>query len=534
MGTIGAPNIAQWQLDEYRQASELQNQRQQLAQNQALQNQQIAASKQSMEQQAALAPAAVQQGQQNVQATTLENQQKQFAIQHQKVLTDIQQKHVTRDETGKPTGIDYDGVVSDAGAAGIPPDEIAKIQTVQNGLKEQAQKLSDQQAAAHEKENKRIYEITQGLAEFPEGTPERDKAYQAALMAEGSKGAKAIEHWPTKTPTDADLGMWDAQLGMHGQALADAKTKAETKHALMGSPEQAIMNDWISKHPGKGPAEFNVANKALAPTINYNLQAQGVPAGGAAKVASQGETSPGKLQEAIPANIKPTVMAVVEGRMTAPTGFALKSPYWQNVMNQVYAIDPQFNEQRAQLRKAYTLGPQSKEINAINTVIDHVGVMNDAVDALNNSDVKALNAIANKFGVETGSSAPAVFKTIVHRVGPELSKAYLGSGGSAGERGADENDFNVNLAPGILKDNANVTLHLLNSKIGALRNQWDENAAPGVQSFDERFLTKNAKSALAKVGAGGSSKGHVIKIGNDRYQYKGSGPTEDLANYDKL
>lgn len=509
MGSIGAPSISDWSLEERRQQVQEQQFADQLAQQKLAQQQSNAI------QQGQLANQTAAQGNQNqlapeqLKQEQLKNQQAQLAIQHQQVLTGIQQKHVTRDEAGKPTGIDYAGVINDAAAAGIPPEQLGELQKMQVGLQEQAQKLSDAQVAAHEKENKRIYEITQGIGEFPEGSPERDQAYQKALMAEGEKGPKAIEHWPTKTPTNADLGMWDAQLGMHGQALADAKTKAETKKDLMGTPEQAIMNDWLAKHPGKGPSDFNVANKALAPTITYNLQAQGVPAGGAAKAASQGETNPKSLQDAIPANIKPTVMAVVEGRMTSPTGFALKSPYWQNVMNQVYAIDPQFNEQRAQLRKAYTLGPQSKEINAINAVIDHVGAMNDAVDALNNGDLKVLNGLANKFGVATGTSASAVFKTIVHRVGPELSKAYLGAGGSAGERGADEADFSDSLAPNILHDNANVTLHLLNSKIGALRNQWDENSAPGVQSFDDRFLTKNARAAIAKQGStssGGSGK----------------------------
>src|SRR5262249_38388928 len=136
-----------------------------------------------------------------------------------------------------------------------------------------------------------------------------------------------------------------------------------------------------------------------------------------------------------------TAQAIVEGRQSAPSGFALSTPYWQRVMGGVAQLDPQWSEQRAQLRKDFTVGKHSTEINDINTAMGHVGVLGDAIDALNNNNVRVLNSIANRLGLETGSDAITTFKTIVHRVGPELTKAYLGAGGSAGERGADEKDF---------------------------------------------------------------------------------------------
>ena len=181
-------------------------------------------------------------------------------------------------------------------------------------------------------------------------------------------------------------------------------------------------------------------------------------------------------------------------------------------MNNVYALDPQWNEQRAQLRKAYTVGPQSKEINAINTAVGHVGVMNDAIDALNNGDVKVLNAIGNRLGVETGQDPVTTFNTIVHRVGPEIAKAYIGAGGSAGERGSDEKDFDPSLGPKQLRSNVAITAELLRSKISSLANQWDENKSTGMPSFQERFIMPAAQQTIDRLSPQGANTGGGNRI----------------------
>jgi hypothetical protein len=205
------------------------------------------------------------------------------------------------------------------------------------------------------------------------------------------------------------------------------------------------------------------------------------------------------------------VAGIIEGRQSMPSAFALKTPYWQGIMQAVYQIDPQFSEQRAQLRKSYTVGKQSGEINAINTAMGHVGVLGDSIDALNNGDVRVLNSIANRVGVEIGSTPVTTFNTIVHRVGPELSKAYIGSGGSAGERGADEKDFDPARGPAQIKNNVGITAQLLRSKISSLQNQWDMNRAPGMKSFQDQFIMPEAKRQLDKwapaapnIGTGGN------------------------------
>jgi len=222
------------------------------------------------------------------------------------------------------------------------------------------------------------------------------------------------------------------------------------------------------------------AIKTMVPAFNFNLQAGGL----------QG-------QQVSPAQ-KATSDAILEGRMSPPGSFALRTPYWQAVMGDVFQRDPQWSEQRAQIRKDFTVGKHSTEINAINTAMGHVGVLGDAIDALNNNDIKALNRIANFVGVQTGKDNVTTFNTIVHRVGPEIAKAYIGAGGSAGERGSDEKDFDPSLGPQQLKSNVGITAKLLRSKIGALENQWNQNKSDSMPSFQDRFITPEAKAQLDK------------------------------------
>jgi hypothetical protein len=320
-----------------------------------------------------------------------------------------------------------------------------------------------------------------------------------AMIVDQINGAKTLgsKYTLTRDPqTQAPIELVDRQGNHYSQSNLpkdpeaqqmwnDAKTASKQKEAQ--DPTKAAMQDWLSKNPGKGPADYEEYMKKIVPAYKFNLES-------------------GAASGSAPLNPRQTATrdAILEGRQTPPSGFALSTPYWQTVMGGVYESDPQFNEQRAELRKDFTVGKHSGEINATNTALGHVGVLGNAIDALNNNDVKGLNTIANFLGVQTGKDNVTTFNTIVHRVGPELSKAYIGAGGSAGERGSDEKDFDPSLGPQQLKSNVGITAKLLRSKIGALENQWNQNKSDTMPSFQDRFLTLEAKQQLNKWAPEGS------------------------------
>jgi hypothetical protein len=313
------------------------------------------------------------------------------------------------------------------------------------------------------------------------------------IVPEPSLGAKSQAEIAVKKTEAASAGL-------------DPEQTLQYVYGIKPTPQnvdQQELNDWMQKNPGKGPSDFLKYKSTIVPAFNFNLQQGGVGNGSNFPPG----TSPDEMYKSFGAKAG-VIRGIVEGRQSPPSAFAQKTPYWQDVMEKVYQVDPNWNEQTAQLRKSYSSGKQSTEINSINTALGHVGVLGDSIAALNNGDVKQLNAIANQLGVQTGKTAVTTFNTIVHRVGPELAKAYIGSGGSAGERGSDEKDFDPNLGPKQLAANVGITARLLRSKIGSLENQWNQNAAPGMKSFQDQFITPEAKTALAKY----SPQGGLIQV----------------------
>jgi hypothetical protein len=188
-----------------------------------------------------------------------------------------------------------------------------------------------------------------------------------------------------------------------------------------------------------------------------------------------------------------------QGQMPSP-----RSPNYAPTLAALTGIDPSFNAANYDIRKQmmtkYTSGSEANQINAINTALGHVGVLNDAVDALNNGRIPFLNSLANRLGVAVGKDPVTTFKTIVHRVGPELTTAYVQGGGGEGERGTTAADFSENLAPQQLKSNASITATLLRSKIDSLENQYKNTM--GRQDFQQRFISPAASASMQRLTQG--------------------------------
>lgn len=370
--------------------------------------------------------------------------------QHLKMQTDL----ATRDEKTLKNALDSGNLFAGA------------LDTIKQMPLEQRPQGVKSQLAILAKQGIDVSKVAQTVQGLPDLSDETINGVEASLIGHN----KAVEQEMARRKTAVEE--------LQAQTAAK-KLQAEMPGGALQDVSKAEMNDWLTKNPGKGPSDFMAYKAKLVPQFNFNLQSQGGPE--------------------VPLNDrqKNTAQAILEGRMKAPSGFALKTPYWQTVMGEVFKQDPQWSEQRAELRKSFT---QDKEIGAINTALGHVGVMYDAIDALGNNNVKALNAIGNRLGIELGTgSAVTKFNTIIHRLGPELSKAYIAGGGSAGERGTDEKDFDPSLGPKLLKDNAAITAQLLRSKISSKAFQWDQNKTEGMPSFEDKFIMPEAKQVLEKL-----------------------------------
>ena len=177
---------------------------------------------------------------------------------------------------------------------------------------------------------------------------------------------------------------------------------------------------------------------------------------------------------------QPSTMAQMIANYQVPlqTALARTPPAARNaLLDQVKSLNPQFQEQNYQAYQKTendaTSGKLAESSRALNTMMGHLGTLNQAADALNNGDIQILNRIANTIGVQTGSTAKTTYDTILHRLGPEVTKAYVAGGGTSGERGTNEEDFGSSLGGNQIKQNIGISAYLADSLIKANQEQYN-------------------------------------------------------------
>ena len=231
-----------------------------------------------------------------------------------------------------------------------------------------------------------------------------------------------------------------------------------------------------------------------------------------------GPTGAGTLAN-LPASVANQVQALVDGRMAFPSGFALKSPYWQNMLNLVGQVDPTFDavnyNKRAQTAQAFSKGKQADAVRAINQTIAHASSLNDASASLDNFNGMAtpLNLVVNPVESFFGDSRQGIFKQKAMAVASELRKVFQGSGGSGNltELKAWEDSLPVNASRQQQSDYLKSGIELLGGAMGALDNQYKTGMGSRASITD--LLSPKAMAALAKLPGGadvlGTYKGAV-------------------------
>ena len=201
---------------------------------------------------------------------------------------------------------------------------------------------------------------------------------------------------------------------------------------------------------------------------------------------------------------QPSTMAQMVGDYEVPLQTALaRTPIAarNNLLSQIKAINPQFQEQYYQTfqktENDATSGDLAKSSKALNTMMGHLGVLNQAAEALNNGDIQGLNRIANAIGVQFGSTAKTTYETIVHRLGPEVT---------------NEEDFSSNLSPDQIKQNIGISAYLADSLIKANQGQYERGTyGRGRQKLmtDEAEGTRQrlVQQVPANLRGGGSTQG---------------------------
>lgn len=145
-------------------------------------------------------------------------------------------------------------------------------------------------------------------------------------------------------------------------------------------------------------------------------------------------SAPGNLQltgddylQTVPAGMRGTVKAIAEGRQKALSGYALTKPQGMAIMAAVNQYDPSWSEQRAQLRSAFTTGPEGRNIGNLNTATVHLDRWHEAAKAMANGSWQPGNQLWNYVKTKFGAEAPTNHAFVLNALAGEAANALKGN-----------------------------------------------------------------------------------------------------------
>lgn len=306
--------------------------------------------------------------------------------------------------------------------------------------------------------------------------------------ADGTARFIVAEATPYQNPLD--VAVKKAQLaGLNAENAVRGKTFTTTGHDAYGQPTYGLVD--LTKPNGGIPPP--TGSQAATDTLTPN---------------DQGISGTDYLST-LPKPMADQVKALAEGRLAFPSGFALKTPYWQQMITRVSQYDPSFDavnyNSRSKTRNDFTSGKSAQNITSFNTAIGHLGELDKAIDGLGNSDFPTIN-MAKNASVSVGNSDRgaklAAFNTAKNAVEEELTRAFKGSGGSLTEVENWGKLLDAASSPAALKQVVHSAVNLLASRIDAVGEQY--NKGMGTTSDPVKLLNPKAQKIWAALNGNGA------------------------------
>lgn len=330
-----------------------------------------------------LQKAQIQNAQLDTQSKQLEVAQQQRDAQDQQTMRTQAPNFVQKDQSGKVTGFDSDGYFNSLLANSVSPTKVAAIRQQQAQMSKALSESGEAALKLQDAKTDNAYQILEGVrqaAKLPGAGPNTMQgAYQDALPRLQQLGIDTSQY-PKQFAQVGDQGLqqFEAMIGAHKQIINDAKNQSETdkntaqeNEAQAGanqrttesawyqahgmapgvSAETQGMSDWLQKNPGKGPSDYITAMKKIVPAYNFNLQANGT-GGGQPPTHSDGTPLTQDELYASFGTKAGVVKGIVENRQKPPSGAAQTSPYWRDVMQKVYQVDPQWDGSKSPTERA--------------------------------------------------------------------------------------------------------------------------------------------------------------------------------------
>ncbi|CAA2139601.1 hypothetical protein [Hyphomicrobium sp. ghe19] len=315
-----------------------------------------------------------------------------------------------------------------------------------------------------------------------------------------------------------DVRLRNAQIaGAEGENAMRGKQFTTVGRDVYGQPTYGVVD--LTKPNGGLPQQQAATGQPLQPT-------------------PQGASGEDYLKT-LPKPMADQVKAIAEGRIPIPGGFALKTPYWQQMMTHISQYDPTFDavnyNARAKTRNDFTSGKSAQNITSFNTAIGHLDELDHAIDGLDNSDYTAVNAATNATSGVNADRAKrlAAFNTARNAVVEELTRAFKGTGGSLTEVQEWEKLIDPKASPAALKQTVKTAVNLLASRIDSVGEQYSKGM--GTTADPVKLLSSKAQKTWKKwnpdaepeqPAASGAPRATVPQPGEvrDGFRFKGGNP----------
>lgn len=337
--------------------------------------------------------------------------------------------------------------------------------------------------------------LKQQIAIHQGGKQQADEALKAAEKRKNEAQAKLDEAGiPGK---QAEGQIKQAEAGMISQGgmnkeMADAKylglqTKAKSGFPI-APPDKAFMAAYEKQ-------------KTLNATTTFNLQNAGATGGGGKPSAIAQGIADGSIKWSDA--VSPRTPMVVKAALLA----------------EVKSIKPDFKssdfEVEKKVQEKFTSGNAADQLTAINIAREHMSTFKQTAAALDNGNFKLANQVGNWLGTEFGSDKATNFNVARSAFAGEVGKAFAGANVGVSDRQELIDKINQSSSWSQLKGYADTADQLLAGKQKSLKQSYDE----GKQG---------------KPNFGNQSGGHVISVNGKKYQYKGSGATDDMGSYTEI
>lgn len=202
----------------------------------------------------------------------------------------------------------------------------------------------------------------------------------------------------------------------------------------------------------------------------------------------------------LPPTIAPTVKAVLEGRQPPPSGMAMKTPYWQMIMQSANQIDPNFDQttwkQRSQAVSDLAPGGKDRvKINNSEALLNHLAELQTSNKNLGGTWM--LNGLWNTLN-SPFNPALKDYETNQKTAGDEYANVLAGVNGST-QAGRDEGEglFTANQSPTLRQTAIMKAAQLAMDKVEPIASSY--NSALGKAQRPIELMSPKAQKSYAQL-----------------------------------